>query len=116
PAKGNGRLLFEVLNRGRKNIQRHLNRAPATGDPPVEIDPGDGFMMERGWTMAWCGWQWDVIRTAALMGLEAPRALENGQTISGMMSIEFQPNAADKDKLLANRVHHPYTVADVDDP
>src|SRR4051794_14425368 len=42
PTKGNGRVLYEVLNRGRKNIQRHLNRAAATGDAPVEIDPGDG--------------------------------------------------------------------------
>jgi hypothetical protein len=116
PAKGNGRLLFEVLNRGRKNIQRHLNRAAATGDAPVEIDPGDGFMMERGWTMAWCGWQWDVIRSAALMGLEAPQAVEGGQPIDGMMSLEFQPNGPDKDKLLANRVHRTYPAADLNDP
>src|SRR5215216_8141477 len=32
PARGNRRLLFEVLNRGRKNVPRHFNRAPAA-DP-----------------------------------------------------------------------------------
>src|SRR5581483_8653718 len=115
-AKGSGRLLYEVLNRGRKNVSRHLNRAPAA-DPPVrEIDPGDGFIMARGWTVAWCGWQWDVVRSDALMGLEAPQALENGKPITGAIAIEFQPNGPDRDKLLANRVHHTYPTVDVDDP
>ena len=116
PSRGNGRLLYEVLNRGRKNVSRHLNRAPATADPVREIDPGDGFVMRRGWTVAWCGWQWDVIRTPALMGLEAPQAQENGTPIVGWMSIEFQPNTHDPDKLLANRVHHAYPTVDVNDP
>src|SRR6266542_403361 len=89
PTRGNGRLLFEVVNRGRKNIPRHFNRAPATAVPTEEIDPGDGFLMRRGWTVAWCGWQWDVIRSPALIGLEAPQALENGRPIVGWTSIEF---------------------------
>ena len=72
--------------------------------------------MRRGWTVAWCGWQWDVLRSAALMGLEAPQAVEDGQPIDGMMSLEFQPNGPDKDKLLANRVHRPYPAADLNDP
>ena len=76
PERGNRRLLFEVLNRGRKNVPRHFNRAPAAAVPTEAIDPGDGFLMRHGWTVAWCGWQWDVIRDPALMGLEAPQALE----------------------------------------
>jgi hypothetical protein len=116
PAQGSGRLLYEVLNRGRKNVSRHLNRAPATGDPVREIDPGDGFMMEHGWTVAWCGWQWDVVRSDVLMGLDAPQAVENGSSITGAIAIEFQPNDNDRDKLLANRVHHAYPTVDVDDP
>ena len=39
PAKGNGRLLFEVVNRGRKNVQRHLNRAPRPATHPSRSTP-----------------------------------------------------------------------------
>ena len=116
PARGSRRLLFEVLNRGRKTAPRHLNHAPATPVPTEAIDPGDGFLMRHGWTVAWCGWQWDVVRSPALLGLESPLALEDGEPITGRVSVEFRPNAPAPDKLLADRVHHPYRVADLDDP
>ena len=56
--RGNRRLLFEVLNRGRKLVPRHFNHAAPQPVPTAEIDPGDGFLMRHGWTIAWCGWQW----------------------------------------------------------
>jgi hypothetical protein len=117
PARGSGRLLYEVVNRGRRNISRHLNRAPVAPVLTDEIDPGDGFMMRHGWTMAWCGWQWDVVPGPGLLGLEAPQARgEDGQPLTGRIAVEFQPNEAAKEKLLANRVHRPYPVADLNDP
>jgi hypothetical protein len=117
PARGSGRLLYEVVNRGRRNVPKHLNRAPAAPVLTDEIDPGDGFMMRHGWTVAWCGWQWDVVPGPGLLGLEAPQALdENGQPLNGRIAVEFQPNAPAKEKLLANRIHRPYPVADVNDP
>lgn len=116
PARGNRRLVFEVLNRGRKLLPRHLNHAAPEPVPSAEIDPGGGFLMRRGWTIAWCGWQWDVVRSPALMGLEAPMALEGGQPIRGQVACEFQPNERLAAKLLANRVHQPYPAADVNDP
>ena len=114
--RGSGRLLFEVLNRGRKLAARHLNHAPAEPVPNERIDPGDGFLLRRGWTMAWCGWQWDVIRSPALLGLEPPEALEQDRPIQGQALCEFQPNWLERDHLLANRVHRPYPAADLDDP
>ena len=102
PARGNRRLLFEVLNRGRKLIPRMLNHAPpeptpVPGAPVVPVlDPGDGFLFRHGWSLAWCGWQWDVIRDDALMGLEAPEALlitENGSApLAGTIQVTFQPS------------------------
>jgi hypothetical protein len=114
--RGRRRLLFEVVNRGRKNIPKHFNRAPAPVVPVEQIEPGDGFLLRRGWTMAWCGWQWDVTRDPALMALEAPMALEEGRPIVGQTIVEFQPNEWQADKLLANRTHRPYPAADVDAP
>src|SRR6266571_5618019 len=115
PARGNRRLLLDVPNRGRKVAPRQINRA-ATATPTEWIDPGDGFLMRHGWTVAWCGWQWDVIRSSALMGLEPPQALDDGRPIQGQVAVEFQPNANSADELLANRLHHSYPAADLDDP
>lgn len=116
PARGSRRLLFDVANRGRRTVPGSFNRAPREAAPSDRIDPGDGFLMRRGWTIAWCGWQWDVIRPSELMGLEAPQALEDGQPVQGAVAVTFQPNVFSRDQLLADRIHRPYPAADVDDP
>jgi len=123
PARGNGRLLFEVVNRGRKLAPRMLNDAPPEEIPTATIAPGDGFLLRRGWTMAWCGWQWDVIPSDALMGFDAPAAREAvpGQVgatreIAGQVSVWWQPSAPERALLLADRVHAPYPAARYDDP
>jgi hypothetical protein len=119
PARGSRRLLYEVLNRGRKGATRMFNHAPPEATPSVAIDPGDGFLLRRGWTLAWCGWQWDVIASDALLGLEAPEALaivgDRAVPIEGQVQVTFQPNEASPDHLLADRVHQPYPAADLND-
>ncbi|MFN8511420.1 MAG: alpha/beta hydrolase domain-containing protein [Chloroflexia bacterium] len=119
PARGSRRLLYEVLNRGRKGLTRMFNNAPPEAVPSYAIDPGDGFLLRRGWTLAWCGWQWDVIATDALLGLEAPEALtivgDRPVPIAGQIQVTFQPNEASADLLLADRVHQPYPAANPDD-
>jgi hypothetical protein len=93
-----------------------FNRAGVEPVPTERIDPGDGFLFRHGWTVAWIGWQWDVIRSLALMGIDAPTALDGGRPIAGQTMCEFQPNTPSRTQLMANRVHHPYPVADRDDP
>ena len=106
-----------MLNRGRKLVPRMFNHAAPTAVPTEEIDPGDGFLLRHGWTLAWCGWQWDTIASAALMGLDAPEALDDaGQPIQGQILVQFQPNTRALQQLLADRVHQPYPAADVNDP
>ena len=56
-------------------FNRYAPRLP-TLPPTDEIDVGDGFIMRHGWTVAMCGWQWDIERQPGLMGLEAPQALD----------------------------------------
>ncbi len=112
-----GRLLVDVINRGRRTVLRAFNRAFSEMQPSPEIDPGDGFLLERGWTIAFLGWQWDVIRSDSLLGLEAPQALApDGRPIQGQVVVQFQPNELRRDHLLADRVHQPYPAADVADP
>jgi hypothetical protein len=94
-ARGNGVALFDILNRGRKNILRDFNRAAAAPDPTAETDFGDGFLMRQGYTLVWLGWQFDIPRRNGLMALDAPPALDQGKPITGVVSTTFTPNTAD---------------------
>jgi hypothetical protein len=53
PAKGNGTLLFDVVNRGDKTVLNSFDRAKANGHD-------DGFLMRRGFTVIWVGWEFDA--------------------------------------------------------
>ena len=59
-SRGNGTLLFEIANRGRKAILGRFNRAGSSQDPTAAADFGDGFLMKDGYTIVWVGWQFDV--------------------------------------------------------
>jgi alpha/beta hydrolase family protein len=59
-AQGNRRLFYEVLNRGRKLSLVLLNDAPGGNGLATAAQAGNGFLMERGYTIVWAGWQGDV--------------------------------------------------------
>src|SRR5438105_6437270 len=129
PGRANRRLLYFVVNRGLRvgvPFNRYTPRLP-TLPPTDEIDVGDGFLMRRGWTVAMCGWQWDVQRQPGLMGLEAPQALGvDGKPIQGRIAVAFQPNESHASQLLSHwplhpppgrqpYAHQPYPAADVNE-
>ena len=66
PQRGNHRLLFDILNRGRGPVLRNLNSAPDVA-PNASLDPGNGFLMCQGYTVAWCGWQQDAPDAPGIM-------------------------------------------------
>lgn len=113
---GSRRLLAELPNRGRKLAPRQFNRAMTEVPPKARILPGDGFLFRHGWSIAWVGWQWDVVRDGILMGLDAPEAEIDHHEHPHQVMIEIRPNLHDHVRLLANRIHQPYPVADLDDP
>ncbi|OGK88330.1 MAG: hypothetical protein A2X52_12685 [Candidatus Rokubacteria bacterium GWC2_70_16] len=112
PARGNGRLLLDVPNRGRKVALGMFNSAVRVPDPSAPEDFGNGFLMRHGWTVAWCGWQPDVPRQDGLMALGAPRAAGAG----GRLRCQWRPNARTDVLPLADRYHIPYPSADLHDP
>lgn len=116
PKRGNRRLLLEVLNRGRKLLPRSINHAPPELTPSATIDSGDGFLLRQGWTIAWCGWQWDIFSSPALLGLDAPEALgSDGQSIVGQTIYRFRPNLPSNVQSLADLAHTAYPAADLAD-
>ena len=115
-AKGNGRVVIEVVNRGRRRTVAFFNRGST---PPIDSDDvpeGDGFLLRHGYSVLSIGWQWDVYRSHALLGLDAPGITIDGQPVTGQACVEMRPNLRETTRLLANREHRPYPVADVNDP
>jgi hypothetical protein len=90
PAKGNGRLLYEVNNRGRKMLFGNIADGPqGVNDPKTMADAGNGFPMRRGWTIVWSGWDPDAPRANKGLGLTAPVATDNGQPIAQTVREEW---------------------------
>jgi hypothetical protein len=53
--KGNHKLFLEVNNRGGK-LFGGLNNSSGGNDPTTDTHAGDGFLMNRGYTLVWNGW------------------------------------------------------------
>ena len=51
PDRGNGRLLVDVVNRGRKKVVDTFNRAPSNPEGTWENPPGDGFLFKKGYSV-----------------------------------------------------------------
>jgi Alpha/beta hydrolase domain len=113
--RGNSRLFVDIPNRGNRLAMRFLNRAlPAV--PGTPIDPGDGFLMRQGYTVAWCGWQHDVPDVPGLMRAFVPEAsAADGGPVRGPIMVSFQPNAASQVQLLSDRAHRPYPAEDLEE-
>src|SRR5574342_734491 len=84
-SKGNGALLFEIANRGRKGLLGRFNRAPGAQDPSSPADFGDGFLMREGYTLVWVGWQFDV--SPPFVRVDAPSA-----DVQGRVRFSFVPD------------------------
>jgi hypothetical protein len=84
--KGNGRLLFDFVNRGRNTALARLNES---GDTFAANDSGNGFLMNRGYTVAWSGWQADAPSNPPLLKATVPIVMENGKPVKGMSREEF---------------------------
>src|SRR5207245_3648324 len=83
--RGNGRLFYEVGNRGGKGMLSTFQKAAGSADPTTDAEFGDGALMRQGFTLLWMGWQWDVPERAGTMRMEMPIATENGRRITGIV-------------------------------
>jgi hypothetical protein len=89
--RGNRRLLYDVLNRGNKVALHTLNDARrnldggmriACNDPALASDAGHGFLMRRGYTILWSGWQGGGVPEGdGRMAVSLPIATNGGEPI-----------------------------------
>src|SRR5579859_1581161 len=113
---GNGAVLYEVSNRGNKGMLAMYNRATGSRDPKTAADFGDNFLLERGYTLIWLGWQFDVPRTEGAMRLYTPIARNDDHPITGPVRSEIIVDKREFSHSLADRNHIPYPVANPNDP
>ena len=122
PGRANRALLFEMPNRGNRLAMRSFNMAPFDLMPTDEIPVGDGFLFERGWCLAWCGWQWDVPHPSVRLGLRAPSVPPENRKPAGRMQLRIQPDAAADTFVLTDHHvgsvgnHAPIAPLDPDEP
>jgi hypothetical protein len=74
-ARGNGTLLVEPPNRGRRIITQLLNDTSAAATPRLTEagDAGNGWTFRQGYTLAWIGWQGDWTPGPQGMRVDVPR-------------------------------------------
>ena len=79
-SRGNGTLIYDVVNRGSKGITNLNIGGNAT-------NAGDGFLEREGYTMAWSGWEGDV--TSGIQ-VKLPIAKHrDGREIRGRVRSEY---------------------------
>ena len=115
--KGNGKLLFEVNNRGNKRIWTYLNDSPsspaALNEPETVLNAGNGFLMRQGYTMAWAGWQGDVRPVENRLTIRLPVATSGGREILGRVAVQFDARQTVSTQL-SNPQFDPYEAASLD--
>ncbi|RXT45096.1 alpha/beta hydrolase domain-containing protein [Bradyrhizobium betae] len=87
PTHGNGTLLLEVPNRGRKLAPQLFDDSaqPGANNADKAEDAGIGFLHRQGFTMVWVGWQGDIPSKPGQLALTAPVI----KTIAGPAREEF---------------------------
>ena len=93
-ARGNGRVIYDVTNRGRMYIHWRLMDArlasPASGNDPRTLeDAGTGLFLRRGYTLVWSGWDPDAPRANNGLGMKAIVATDSGKPIVRVIRDEL---------------------------
>lgn len=117
PGKGNRCMLWDVPNRGRKSTLGLFNSTPRSPDPTIDQDFGNGFLLRRGYTLGWAGWQADLPRQNGVMALEAPRA----KGVVDFIRVELRPHTRVAKMPLGDISHFtcpslPQPTVDTNDP
>jgi Alpha/beta hydrolase domain len=83
-SRGNGIALFDIVNRG-GTVALTIFDGPVTNTPEGEV--GDGFLLNRGYTIVQVGWEFDARREGAIR-VDLPEAAG----VSGLVRATFIPS------------------------
>ena len=90
-SRANGGLFYSVANRGNVTLPFGLGPAPDLASLPAGTIPsGESLLLHGGWTIAWCGWQFDLTRGPRQLAITVPQAVKDGKPIAGDFRIELR--------------------------
>ncbi len=89
-AKGNGTLLYDVVNRGARRAFDVFHLGEHGGNNPSKaVDAGDAFLLRQGYTLVVSGWQADIPREEDEIIADYPVANRGGSQIVKTISVEL---------------------------
>ena len=89
-AKGNGIAIFDIVNRGNGVVLPNFDGPP--GKTP-ESEAGDGFLLDRGYTIVMVGWEFDARREGAIK-IDLPAAMGVKDMVRGMFITDSRTDKA----------------------
>ena len=95
-AKGNGIALFDIVNRGRGVAFSKFDAAIAGSGATPPDEYGDGFLLNRGYTIVQVGWEFDARREGAIRA-ELPTAMG----VTGFAHATFIPTSTNPEATVA---------------
>jgi hypothetical protein len=101
PARGNHTLFAEIPNRGHALSLALLHEAKAGTKSESLLnaeDLGNGFLLRRGYTVVWIGWQADALPGDGRIAVRFPIAMERAKPIRGRVVVEFSDRSMDDKK------------------
>ena len=124
PAQANGGLLFSVANRGNVTLPFGLGPAPDLVSLPAGTIPSsESLLLYGGWTVAWCGWQFDLTRGPRQLAMTVPQAYRDGKPIEGDFRIDLRATGNSKSlrlldgtAIMAGRTRPVYPPAGLEQP
>jgi len=88
-ARGNGTLVYDVVNRGNKTILTRVNRGAEGNRPTTAPHAGDGLLMRHGFSLLWSAWQTEVPEGNDRLNAMFPVATDKGAPIVRVSRDEF---------------------------
>lgn len=121
-AKGSQTLFFEVNNRGRKIAFGRLHDTASSAnmnDPMAPADFGNGFLMRRGYVLAWVGWGADIAPGDHRLTVDFPIAGTAKTPITERIFTEFSDRNFDGGQpytlpLSGGKAFKPYPAVSTD--
>ena len=120
-SRGSGRLMLDVVNRGNRVALPNFNSAgrlaiDAGVSDDADISLGNGFLMERGYTVVACGWQGDTPAFPALITMDGPDAQDGaGDALTGKVYTQLQSVEDTHNFLLSDKGHRAYPAFDMNE-
>jgi hypothetical protein len=87
--RGNRRVFFDYGNRGHKRAVQFYNDAPHSNAPITLAHAGNGFLMRRGYAVAWLAWEGDILPGDGRVVLDLPIASDGDKPITGRVRAEY---------------------------